>query len=124
LRGEWILAQEVRKHQPSYFGSSVHALDVPPSVFIDNKISDKYTVIEVNGFDRIGFLYDVAGALADLQLNIATAHITTYGEKAVDVFYVKDNFGLKVEHRTKLEQIREQLLPVLARSPLHAAQAG
>ncbi len=114
LHGKVNLALEVIKQQPAEYGSSLQALDVPNRIFIDNKISDKYTVIEVNGFDRIGFLYHVTAALIDLRLTIATAHITTYGEKAVDVFYVKDSFGLKVEHPLKLDQIREHVLQTLA----------
>lgn len=122
LHGNVNLALEVLKQQPAHYGSSLQALDVPNSIFIDNKISDKYTVIEVNGLDRIGFLYDVTSALIDMRLTIATAHITTYGEKAVDVFYVKDNFGLKIEHPAKLEQIRQHVLQALAAyQPVQAA---
>ncbi len=61
---------------------------VPPRVLIDNNASDTFTVIEVNGRDRPGFLHIVTRALTRLSLQIASAHITTYGERAVDVFYV------------------------------------
>jgi [protein-PII] uridylyltransferase len=64
-------------------------------------------VIEVNGRDRPGFLHVVTRALTRCSLQIATAHITTYGERAVDVFYVKDMFGLKVLNPAKLKQIGE-----------------
>ncbi len=78
---------------------------VEPRVLIDNNASDTFTVIEVNGRDRPGFLHVVTRALTRLNLQIATAHVTTYGERAVDVFYVKDLFGLKVVHADKLKQI-------------------
>jgi [protein-PII] uridylyltransferase len=78
---------------------------VEPRVLIDNNASDAFTVIEVNGRDRPGFLHVVTRALTRLNLQIATAHVTTYGERAVDVFYVKDLFGLKVVHPDKLKQI-------------------
>ncbi|WP_422032704.1 [protein-PII] uridylyltransferase [Reyranella sp.] len=78
---------------------------VEPRVLIDNNASDAFTVIEVNGRDRPGFLHVVTRALTRLNLQIATAHVTTYGERAVDVFYVKDLFGLKVVHQDKLKQI-------------------
>ena len=87
---------------------------VPPRVLIDNKASSLHTVIEINARDRPGLLYDVTRALSRLGLSIASAHITTYGERAVDVFYVKDVFGLKIDHETKLERIRAELMPVLA----------
>ncbi|WP_428676796.1 [protein-PII] uridylyltransferase [Reyranella sp.] len=78
---------------------------VEPRVLIDNNASDTFTVIEVNGRDRPGFLHVVTRALTRLNLQIATAHVTTYGERAVDVFYVKDLFGLKVVNQDKLKQI-------------------
>ena len=80
---------------------------VEPRVLIDNNASDTFTVIEVNGRDRPGFLHVVTRALTRLNLQIASAHITTYGERAVDVFYVKDLFGLKVVNQEKLKQIAE-----------------
>jgi [protein-PII] uridylyltransferase len=80
---------------------------VEPRVLIDNNASDTFTVIEVNGRDRPGFLHVVTRALTRCSLQIATAHITTYGERAVDVFYVKDMFGLKVVNQSKLKQIAE-----------------
>jgi [protein-PII] uridylyltransferase len=78
---------------------------VQPRVLIDNSASDTFTVIEVNGRDRPGFLHVVTRALTRCSLQIATAHVTTYGERAVDVFYVKDMFGLKVLNQDKLKQI-------------------
>jgi [protein-PII] uridylyltransferase len=80
---------------------------VQPRVLMDNNASDTFTVIEVNGRDRPGFLHVVTRALTRLNLQIATAHITTYGERAVDVFYVKDLFGLKIVNQDKLKQIAD-----------------
>jgi [protein-PII] uridylyltransferase len=80
---------------------------VQPRVLIDNNASDTFTVIEVNGRDRPGFLHVVTRALTRLNLQIASAHITTYGERAVDVFYVKDLFGLKVVNQEKLKQVAD-----------------
>ncbi len=78
---------------------------VQPRVLIDNNASDTFTVIEVNGRDRPGFLHVVTRALTRCSLQITSAHITTYGERAVDVFYVKDLFGLKVVNQDKLKQV-------------------
>ncbi len=87
---------------------------VPPNVMVDNKISDHHTVIEVNARDRLGFLFEVTSALTDLNLQITRAYITTYGERVVDVFYVKDIFGLKVQSDEKLKEIRSRLRKVIA----------
>jgi [protein-PII] uridylyltransferase len=70
-------------------------------------------VLEVNGRDRPGLLHDVTAAISDQGLQIASAHVTTYGVRAVDVFYVKDVFGLKVENDRKLAALRKALLVAL-----------
>jgi [protein-PII] uridylyltransferase len=114
VTGELDLAREIARTHLTY-PSRMDVFKVPPRVFIENKASANYTVIEVGGRDRIGFLYSVTRALSDLDLQIATAHITTYGERAVDVFYVKDMFGMKIQHETKLRQIHKALLSVLSR---------
>jgi len=87
---------------------------VAPRVLIDNRASAGHTVVEVNGRDRKGLLYRLTRALADLKLQIASAKISTFGARAVDVFYVKDQFGLKIEDEKRLKAIRERLLAVLA----------
>jgi [protein-PII] uridylyltransferase len=69
-------------------------------------------VIEVSGLDRPGLLYDLTTALGKLNLNIASAHIATFGEKAVDVFYVTDLTGTKVNHPGRQAAIRRTLLEV------------
>ena len=86
---------------------------VPPRVLIDNSASRSNTVIEVNGRDRPGLLYDLTYTLTKLGLQISSAKISTYGERVVDVFYVRDVFGMKIDHEGKQKQIRETLLPIL-----------
>jgi [protein-PII] uridylyltransferase len=98
----------------------MRAIHVPPRVVIDNRASNTHTVLEVNGRDRPGLLHDVTAAISEQGLQIASAHVTTYGVRAVDVFYVKDIFGLKVENERKLALLREALLAALA-SPDEAA---
>jgi [protein-PII] uridylyltransferase len=58
-------------------------------------------------------LHDVTAAISEEGIQIASAHVTTYGVRAVDVFYVKDIFGLKVENERKLTALREGLLKAL-----------
>ncbi|MEW5729928.1 MAG: [protein-PII] uridylyltransferase [Pseudomonadota bacterium] len=100
-----------------------HVFKVPPRVIVDNKASATHTLIEVNGRDRPGLLYDVTAAMTGLGLQISSAHISTYGERVVDVFYVKDVFGLKVTHDRKLDQVREELAKALA-DPAPPAKAA
>ncbi len=93
--------------------SRAHVFKVPPRVLVDNKPSRSHTIIEVNGRDRPGLLFDITNAMTNLGLQISSAHISTYGERVVDVFYVKDVFGHKVEHGRKLDQIKATLLKAL-----------
>ena len=108
LEGRLRFALELPK-VGSRLPSRVQALEVPPRVIIDNTASKVCSVIEVNGHDRPGFLFDITKAITDLGLQIFSAHISTYGERVVDVFYVKDVFGMKVEHETKIRQIKVAL---------------
>jgi len=80
---------------------------------IDNKASNRYTVIELNGLDRPGFLYMLSQALVDLKLSIGSAHIATFGERAVTVIFVCDLFGHKIDNENKLKKIREKLMAAL-----------
>jgi [protein-PII] uridylyltransferase len=112
LNGRLRLVEEIRKvrREPA----RLRAVTVPPRVVVDNHASNTHTVIEVNGRDRPGLLHDVTAAISGQGLQIASAHITTYGVRAVDVFYVKDVFGLKVDNERKLAPLREALLHALA----------
>jgi len=111
LTGEARAADVVQsKKKPK---SRLSAFTVEPQVVIDNTLSDALTVIEINGLDRPGLLYDVTREISDLNLDIASAHIATFGEKAVDVFYVTDLTGKKITSSSRELLIRERLTKVL-----------
>jgi [protein-PII] uridylyltransferase len=116
---EKVLTGDLKPHhelaRPPAFPSRTQVFTVPPRVLVDNKASTFHTVIEVNGRDRPGLLFELTHALTNLNLQISSAKISTYGEKVVDVFYVKDLFGHKVEHPTKLADIHRTLEAVLAK---------
>jgi len=114
LSGHLRLTQEIPKLARALMGKRMRAIHVPPRVVIDNRASNTYTVLEVNGRDRPGLLHDVTNAISEQGLQIASAHVTTYGVRAVDVFYVKDVFGLKVENERKLATLRDALLAALS----------
>ena len=111
LSGRLRIAEEIRKARPPF--PRTRAIHVPPRVVIDNHASATHTVVEVNGRDRPGLLHDVTAAMSEQGIQIASAHITTYGVRAVDVFYVKDVFGLKIENERKLSALKEALLAAL-----------
>jgi [protein-PII] uridylyltransferase len=111
LRGDVRLSEVVMsKRKPK---AKLSAFRVEPQVIIDNTLSDALTVIEINGLDRPGLLYDVTREISDLNLDIASAHIATFGEKAVDVFYVTDLTGKKITSKSREGAIRERLMKAL-----------
>lgn len=114
LAGKLYLDQELEKIAKSGLMKKEELFSVQPRIIVDNSASASDTVIEVNGRDRVGFLYDVTAALNALGLKINSAHITTYGEHVIDAFYVKDIFGLKITSASKLHHIRRELLKVIA----------
>ncbi len=89
--------------------------DVTPDINIDNTLSSRLTVIEVAGLDRRGLLFELTAILSQLDLNIGSAHIATFGEKAADVFYVTDFEGEKITQAPRRDAIRDALLVAFAR---------
>ncbi len=114
LSGHLRLDQEIPRLAQALMGRRMRAIHVPPRVVVDNRASNTHTVLEVNGRDRPGLLHDVTSAISEQGLQIASAHVTTYGVRAVDVFYVKDVFGLKIENERKLAGLRDALLGALS----------
>jgi len=112
LSGDMRPKTEIAKRRPM-LPSRTRVFKVQPRVLIDNEANSTQTIIEVNGRDRPGLLHDVTRALYGLNLQITTAKVSTFGERVVDVFYVKDVFGLKVTHEGKLNTIRKALLTAL-----------
>jgi [protein-PII] uridylyltransferase len=111
LKGEIRLGALMAKRRER--AGALSAFTVAPEVLIDNALSHEFTVIEVAGLDRPGLLYELTNALSDLNLDITSAHITTFGERAVDVFYVTDLTDKKIANPARQKAIRERLLEVL-----------
>jgi [protein-PII] uridylyltransferase len=86
------------------------AFRIAPTVFIDNQASNRFTVIEVNALDRPALLNNLAQALFESKVTLHSAHIATYGERAVDTFYVTDLFGGKIESKSRLKSLEASLL--------------
>ena len=95
LRGELRLPEMVAKRAPPQ--GRLKAFAIEPEVTINNQWSNRYTMIEVTGLDRTGLLYELTATLSKLNLNIASAHVATFGERVVDVFYVTD-LGRRPDH--------------------------
>jgi [protein-PII] uridylyltransferase len=102
------LAPQLAK-RPLAHGRAI-AFDVRPRVLFDNKASGRFTVIEVNARDRPALLNRLARALFEAGAIVHSAHITGYGERAADTFYVTDAMGSKLTGGERLARLEASLL--------------
>jgi len=95
--------EEKRRHYPP------PRLRTPLTVRSHNDVSEFSTVVEVGAPDRIGLLYDVTRALADLRLDVHLAKVATYDGRVVDAFYVRDALGRKIVDEPQLAEIERAM---------------
>ena len=115
LRGELRLSDVLAAKSASAKAPGTFAVE--PRVVIDNEASNRHTMIQVRGIDRPGLLFDLTWEFARLNLNIVSAHVVTYGEKAIDTFYVTDLTAAKVTDEARQTTVRSALTAVLAGRP-------
>ncbi|WP_421928477.1 [protein-PII] uridylyltransferase [Neoaquamicrobium sediminum] len=111
LSGKSWLPEMIEKRTKPRRGAKTFR--VQPRAEVRNTLSNRFSVVEVKGLDRPGLLSEITGAISDLSLDIASAHITTFGEKVIDTFYVTDLTGQKIENPTRQENIRKRLIAVM-----------
>jgi [protein-PII] uridylyltransferase len=112
LRGDLRLPDVVAKRGAARGRLKAFALE--PTVTINNQWSHRYTMIEITGLDRPGLLYELTATLSKLNLNIASAHVATFGERVVDVFYVTDLMGAQITSPTRQAAIKRALIALFA----------
>lgn len=112
LWGELRVREELQKRQKRTTARQT-VFERAPQVFIDNDASERHTVVEVTGYDRPGTLYRITRALAQLGLMIHTAKISPYGTRFVDVFYVQDVMGEKIQREDRQSAIKQAVLAAL-----------
>jgi [protein-PII] uridylyltransferase len=122
LQGDLRLPDVVTKQTPPK--GRIKAFAVEPVVTINNQWSHRYSTVEVTGLDRTGLLYELTATLSKLNLNIASAHVATFGERVVDTFYVTDLMGAQVTSPTRQAAIKRALIALFAKpdSPAKAAK--
>jgi [protein-PII] uridylyltransferase len=100
------------------------AFPIQPAVFVQAHASNRYTVVEVNARDRAALLFELARAISGAKAVIHSAHIATYGERAVDVFYLTDLKGVKIDQPERLKALQERLLEAAAGDPAAGRRAA
>jgi [protein-PII] uridylyltransferase len=112
LRGELRLPDMVEKRAAPK--GRIRAFALEPTVTINNQWSRRYTMVEITGLDRTGLLYEMTTTLSKLNLNIVSAHVATFGERVVDVFYVTDLMGAQIASPTRQATIKRALIALFA----------
>jgi [protein-PII] uridylyltransferase len=113
LTGE-VMLTDVMAERAAQRSRRTRPFTVAPHAVVADDWSENYTVIEVTGLDRLGLLHDLTRVVSRLSLNIASAHVATFGERAVDTFYVTDLVGHKITNASRKAAIRRQLEAVFA----------
>jgi [protein-PII] uridylyltransferase len=108
LKGEeevdQLMNRNTRMHSVRHLPATLHATEVQ----IDNETSERSTIIDVFADDTQGLLYAITRSIFQLGLSVHAARISHRQEvdQVVDVFYVKDRDGAKIEDHARLEAIR------------------
>jgi [protein-PII] uridylyltransferase len=106
LSGEIHLAERVRGLRTQYRPPPP---GLPVSVRVSGGASDFFTVVEVEAADRLGLLFDLCRAFADLGVDVHSARVATYGPRVVDVFDVTDEGGVKVTDEGRVVSLERAL---------------
>lgn len=113
INKEIDLKSEIQSLRSHTLPKRSDALVVHPQVYVDFNASASHTVIEVAGRDRPGLLFALTQELVQQGMSIHNARIGTFGQRLVDVFYVRDKYGLKVSHPDKVRSLTNALMRVL-----------
>ena len=88
---------------------------IPTVLRFDNETSDTRTVIDLETEDHIGLLYTISQALAELDLDISVAKISTGKGAAIDIFYISERDGSKILGAERQRGIERKLSAAIAR---------
>ena len=109
LKGELSIDAFIEQNRRVSFRSRMPIRRTRTEVKIDNDTSDHFTVIDVFADDKQGLLHEIAKTLYELELSVHSAKIGTRLDQVVDVFYVTERNGNKVEDAVTCESIQTRL---------------
>jgi [protein-PII] uridylyltransferase len=123
VTGQVDVRELILSRQREILSRPIRKGGAPPitRVEFDNYVSETYTIIDVRTHDRLGLLYTISSVLNELGLDLALAKITTDVEQVVDVFYVTEQDGGKVQDEARMEEIRQRLEAAIAEGLLSSS---
>ena len=110
--GNYLGAIKNWKEIPARF----RAVKAPIRVIVDNKTSDEYTILDIKCKNAPGVLYKITKVITSLGLQIKTANVSTYGDRVVDIFYLKNAFGSKIDDNKTIEKVKNGIYHILEES--------
>lgn len=110
LAGRTTVEHLFLRHRRLMPAETMHRIREPTRVVIDNDSTERFTIIDVFAHDLRGLLYTIASVLLELGLSVSLAKISTHLDQVVDVFYVTDREGGKLQDETRLQNIQEVLV--------------
>lgn len=78
----------------------------PIDIEIDNDTSDRYTMLDIDASDTIGFLYELTNAMALANLNVVRVTVDSVGSRVRDTFYLTDDRGAKIVDPARQRELR------------------
>ena len=112
LEGDFNIEKELSKKWEE-IPSRFRAVKAPTRVIVDNKTSDAYTILDIKCKNAPGVLYKITKVITSLGLQINTANVSTYGDRVVDIFYLKNPFGSKLDDDTTIKKVKSSILEEL-----------
>lgn len=116
LSGELDLRSEIFKRMATYRPKKVQPKTRPHRVSIDNNWSDFLTVIEVHTYDFPGLLFLITDTLFQCRMDVWVAKIATKADQVVDVFYIRDMDGQKIDTPEQEAHLKTAILEVLEKA--------
>lgn len=118
LSGRLDLSFALREKMSGRSHFKPHIMGKPHKVVVDNESSSFFTIIEVFSYDFPGLLYSITNAIFSCRLDIRVAKIATKSDQVVDVFYVTDFLGQKVDSENLVASIKMAISEVLPKPVL------
>jgi [protein-PII] uridylyltransferase len=116
LAGELDLHEEIFKWMDAYRPKKSQPKTRPHRVSIDNEASDFLTVLEVHTYDFPGLLFLITDTLFRCELDVWVAKIATKADQVVDVFYVRDVDGQKIDTPDLEDKLKTSILEILEKA--------
>jgi len=113
ISGQLNLPTQLKAKMRAFRSPRPAAMGRPPRVAIDNSTSSFFTIIEVYADDFPGLLFCITDALFRCNLDVWVAKIATHVDQVVDVFYVRDLNGQKVDDPTQVAEIEATVFEAL-----------